>query len=80
MREIARITKAGGAGCVCAPHTWFMHNNPIDCWRIFPEGMRTILEDAGLVASTICMQRFPKSPPERGDTIAIFTKPKDVRA
>lgn len=74
VKEIARITKHGGTGCICVPHTWFKHDNPIDCWRIFPEGMRTIIEDAGLKPLTIYMRRYPESPPERGDTIAIFAK------
>jgi SAM-dependent methyltransferase len=75
VREIARIMKAGGVGCLCAPYTWPLHDYPIDCWRMYPEAMRTIIEDAGLAVKELYMRQYPEAPPDRGDTIAIFTKP-----
>lgn len=48
VKELARILKPGGRMCVIAPHTWVYHPSPLDCWRIYPDGMRALLEDAGL--------------------------------
>jgi len=47
VKEIARITK--DLVYITAPNTHPHHTYPIDCWRIFPDGMRFLLEDiAGL--------------------------------
>jgi SAM-dependent methyltransferase len=48
MKELARITKAGGLVITINPISWPYHEAPIDCWRIYPEGMKAISEDAGL--------------------------------
>jgi len=40
MREIGRLIKPGGLVYVSAPHDCEEHRFPIDCWRIFPDGMR----------------------------------------
>ncbi len=47
MREIARVTRPGGRVVTIAPCSWPMHEHPIDCWRIYPDGMRALYEDAG---------------------------------
>jgi hypothetical protein len=28
---------------------WVYHEAPIDCWRMFPEAMRALYEEAGLI-------------------------------
>ena len=48
MRELARVTKPGGIIVTINPVSWPYHEAPIDCWRIFPEGMKSLCEDAGL--------------------------------
>lgn len=30
------------------PVSWLYHEAPVDCWRIFPEGMRALYKDAGM--------------------------------
>src|SRR5690606_29497337 len=30
------------------PISWHYHEAPVDCWRIYPEGMRALCDDAGL--------------------------------
>jgi hypothetical protein len=30
------------------PVSWVYHEAPVDCWRIFPEGMKVLYEDASL--------------------------------
>jgi SAM-dependent methyltransferase len=76
MQQIARVLKPGGVACICAPYAWGLHRHPIDCWRIFPDGMQTIVEDAGLKIRDLYM-RDASCPevPQQGDTIAVCEKP-----
>jgi len=48
VRELARVCKPGGLVLTVNPVSWPYHEAPIDCWRIYPEGMRALCEDAGL--------------------------------
>jgi hypothetical protein len=36
---VVKACKPGGLVCITAPHTWEEHKHPVDCWRIFPDGM-----------------------------------------
>lgn len=44
MSDLARIAKPGGLIYVCAPNTMPFHECPIDCWRVWPSGMRAVME------------------------------------
>jgi len=46
--EMARVLAPGGTLLVTAPWRWAIHRFPVDCWRVLPDGMRVLLEDAGL--------------------------------
>ncbi len=48
MKEIARITKFGGRIMIINPVSWPYHEAPVDCWRIYPEGMKALCRYAGL--------------------------------
>lgn len=48
MPELARVTKPGGYVVTVNPVSWGYHEDPVDCWRIYPEGMRSLCEEAGL--------------------------------
>ncbi len=48
MRELARVCAPGGAVVTVNPVSWPYHEAPIDCWRIYPDGMRALCEEAGL--------------------------------
>jgi SAM-dependent methyltransferase len=48
IREIARITKPGGHIITVNPLSWPYHEAPVDCWRIYPEGMKALCEEANL--------------------------------
>ncbi len=48
MPELSRITKPGGLVITINPVSWPYHKAPIDCWRIYPEGMKALCEDSGL--------------------------------
>jgi len=71
-RQLARLGKRGALFCVIAPFTWPYHCHPIDCWRVFPDGMRAVLEDAGLLVLETYMTQITAT---EGDTIAIASKP-----
>jgi SAM-dependent methyltransferase len=48
MPEVARVCKVGGVVITINPVSWPYHASPFDCWRIYPEGMKALYEDAGL--------------------------------
>jgi len=48
MDELRRIVKPGGLIITIVPVSWSYHEVPVDCWRIYPEGMRALVEDKGL--------------------------------
>lgn len=48
MPELARVCRPGGVVITINPVSWHYHESPVDCWRIYPEGMRALSDDAGL--------------------------------
>jgi SAM-dependent methyltransferase len=48
MREVARVCKVGGLVITINPVSWPFHQAPVDCWRIYPDGMKALYEEAGL--------------------------------
>lgn len=50
MDELKRITKPGRLIITILPVSWPYHVAPqvVDCWRIYPEGMKALMEDKGL--------------------------------
>ena len=48
LSEVARVCKPGGYVITVNPVTWGYHEAPIDCWRIYAEGMRALYDEAGL--------------------------------
>ena|SRR5438270_10996546 len=48
MREIARSLKAGGLVCIIAPSAGDEHRYPVDCWRVYPDGLRALARSAQL--------------------------------
>jgi SAM-dependent methyltransferase len=48
MPELTRVCRPGGRVVTINPVSWHYHDAPIDCWRIYPEGMRALCDDAGL--------------------------------
>ena len=47
-RELARVCRPGGLVITICPVTWPYHEDPVDCWHIYPEGMKALCEEAGL--------------------------------
>ena len=48
LPELARVCRAGGHVITISPVTWPYHEAPVDCWRIYPEGLRALHEEARL--------------------------------
>ncbi len=46
--EISRVLKSGGLCCLIAPSAGFEHRYPVDCWRFYSDGMRSLMRYAGL--------------------------------
>jgi 2-polyprenyl-3-methyl-5-hydroxy-6-metoxy-1,4-benzoquinol methylase len=65
--QVACLCKPGGLIWLCAPNTWEFHKFPIDCWRIWPDGMRGLFQQAGL-DEVACWHDGP-------DTMGIARKP-----
>jgi SAM-dependent methyltransferase len=48
VRELERVCKKGGHVIIINPVSWPFHRVPVDCWRIYPDGMKALLEDTSL--------------------------------
>lgn len=46
VKELGRVVKAGGKMILIGPTSW-PQESPVDKWRIFPDGMRTLYDYAG---------------------------------
>lgn len=53
IKELSRVCKKNGHVITIAPISWIFHEFPVDCWRIYPEGMKALYEEAGL-AMVLC--------------------------
>jgi len=48
IKEVTRVCKVGGTVIIIVPVSWAYHPAPHDCWRIYPQGMRALFDEAGL--------------------------------
>jgi SAM-dependent methyltransferase len=46
--EIERVLKPEGLCCIVAPSSGPEHRYPVDCWRFYPDGLRSLARYAGL--------------------------------
>lgn len=70
MREVARVTKPGGKVITISPVSWPYHEAPIDCWRLFPDALQALVEQAGLTMDecfheSLELPQFPNALPGR---------------
>lgn len=72
LKELARICNKGGYVITINPISWKHHGVP-DCWRVYPEGMRALYEEANLevlLSVWECLENVQNS----SDTITIGRK------
>ncbi len=48
IKEVARVCKPGGLVITINPVSWPFHEAPYDCWRVYPDGMKALYEEASL--------------------------------
>lgn len=46
LKELRRIIKPGGYVILIAPTSYPFHEEPIDCWRIYPDGMKILASNS----------------------------------
>lgn len=74
--ELARVCASGGLVILIVPATWPYHPDPIDCWRVYCDGMEALLKHGGLTpitAITNGKRRWFR--PAVLDTVGIGRKP-----
>jgi SAM-dependent methyltransferase len=71
MHELRRVCKPGGYVITICPVSWPFHEHPVDCWRIYPDGMQALHDEVGLSTFLI---RCESLDGESTDTIAIGVK------
>jgi SAM-dependent methyltransferase len=62
IKELARVCKKGGSVITIAPVSLSHHLAPVDCWRIYSDGMKTLYEEAGL-SIELCKTESLELPP-----------------
>ena len=70
IHDVASLCKPGGLIWISVPNTEIYHEHPVDCWRVWPDGMRAVAGEAGLEELS-CMANGP-------DTTGVFRKPAAV--
>jgi SAM-dependent methyltransferase len=74
IKEVYRVCRPNGLAIIIAPWSCGEHRHPVDCWRIFPDGMRFLFEKvAGF--SVIEIGRNEKGIFDLGDTWGVGIKP-----
>lgn len=43
IKEVERVCKPKGFVVIIVPYCWPEHKEPLDCWRILPDGLRVLL-------------------------------------
>ena len=69
--DVASLCKPGGLIWISAPNTEVYHEHPVDCWRVYPDGMRAVASEAGLEELS-CYVNGP-------DTTGVFRRPAPTR-
>ena len=81
MRQIARTLKTNGLCCIIVPSSGPEHRFPVDCWRIYPDGLRALARYAGLevIEATTQWDDLPEYDNESNkwhDSVLIARKPE----
>ncbi len=84
--ELARVCKPEGHVITVSPISWPYHEAPVDCWRVFPDGMRALCDEARLEVIFSSFESLEPRPSKRtypgpshrwNETPTLYTKLKD---
>lgn len=76
--ELVRVLRPGGKIFLIAPSRGAEHRYPVDCWRFYPDGYRTLAAWGGIevLECGTDWELKPDTPgSEWGDTVGVFQKP-----
>lgn len=80
MLEISRVLKDDGICCIIAPSSGNEHKYPVDCWRFYPDGFKSLTKYTGLNKLQVYTQwdkeNYPDYNPVWKDSVLICKKPK----
>ena len=90
--EMARVLRGGGVIFLSAPSRGHRHSPPTDCWRFYPDGMRSLAKFADLKLLRAHTDFPPKQSDNSrldysriseyrywGDTVGVFQKTRQYR-
>jgi SAM-dependent methyltransferase len=85
LREIARALKVGGLFCLIAPSAGDEHRYPVDCWRVYPDGLRAAARYAGLETIEAWTQwedrpQYDHESNKWHDSVLVARKPREKTA
>ncbi|MBI3581123.1 MAG: methyltransferase domain-containing protein [Nitrospinae bacterium] len=75
IKEVARVLKPGGYAIIIAPSSGREHRSPVDCWRIYPDGMAALAKWAGMENVYSATSWDETRLFLWGDTVGMFFKP-----
>jgi SAM-dependent methyltransferase len=77
LLEISRVLKPGGLCCIVVPSAGPEHRYPLDCWRFYPDGMKSLANFARLHALEIYTQWQGIGDEEPwNDSVLVAQKPR----
>lgn len=87
MKELKRITKQNGYIITINPISWPYHEAPLDCWRVYPSGMKALANEVDLevcealfasLEGDEILQRYPNAILIPGKSYKYFNSPKKL--
>ena len=79
VEEMNRVLKKNGLICIVAPSRGPEHKYPVDCWRYYPDGFRSLAKWVHLevleAKTSWGKSGFTDGSDQWGDTFCIFYKP-----
>jgi SAM-dependent methyltransferase len=73
IKEIARILTAGSLACIIVPSKGQIHRHPVDCYRYYPDGLKSLAKWAELDVVSVDMDDSSAS--TWGDCCCVMRKP-----